>query len=46
MVEIKDVKITPNPCKDGEQILISVEVEYFLTYPYGYPYSYGKSKND
>lgn len=40
MVEIKNVDISKNTCKTGEKIIISVEVKYYLTYPYKYPYNY------
>lgn len=46
MIEIKDVNISKNPCSTNERIIISVEIENYLTYPYTYPYQYNKPKEN
>lgn len=43
MLEFTDVKISKNPCKTGEKIVISVGIKEIVSYPYKYPYKYPKS---
>ena len=40
MLEFTDVKISKNPCKTGEKIVISVGIRETVDYPYDYPYDY------
>lgn len=42
MLEFTDVKISKNPCKAGEKIVICVEIRETTNYPHGYPYGYPK----
>lgn len=40
MLEFTDVKISKNPCKAGEKIVISVVIRETIDFPFDFPFDY------